>query len=349
MTKKSEKIKFYILVPVYNTEKFIEKCLNSILNQNYDNFKLIIVDDGTPDNAGVICDSFAKKDSRIDVIHKSNEGIISARQAAVHKAFEYEKNNENYDDCYVMFVDSDDYLLDGAMELIANNIDAYKSDMYIYNYEFSNYFGKTNFKRETPIYNLSNKREVYRKVIIGSYYNNLWRKVVSMKLLKNFDYTNYFRFQIGEDLLISLNLYKNANTITFLNDKIYFYNYNRNSIIRNKYSLKCNNRFELSEIVYDFIIKEDVFNQTDLEEFEEKEIKRLYNEILWIIDLNIKRSKKRTAIKKLFEEPFCKKIISQSNKVYFFTLIYNDYFFDLIYIVIFLRNKLAFIYHLIVG
>ena len=95
-----------VIVPVYNVEKYVAECIESILAQTYTCFRLILVDDGTPDNAGKICDEYAKKDSRITVIHQENAGVTRARARGVEKA----------DDCeYIMFVDSDDKLQPNAL------------------------------------------------------------------------------------------------------------------------------------------------------------------------------------------------------------------------------------------
>ena len=92
--------KISIIVPVYNVEKYIHKCINSILDQSLTEFELILVDDGSPDRSGEICDEYSKKDNRIKVIHKSNGGVSSARNIGIDKA------------CgeYIGFVDPDDYI-----------------------------------------------------------------------------------------------------------------------------------------------------------------------------------------------------------------------------------------------
>ena len=88
-----------VIVPVYKVEKYIAECLESILAQRYTNFRLILVDDGTPDNAGKICDEYAKKDSRITVIHQENAGVTCARARGIEEA----------EDCeWITFVDADD-------------------------------------------------------------------------------------------------------------------------------------------------------------------------------------------------------------------------------------------------
>ena len=83
---------FYICVPVYKAEKYIHKCITSVLNQTYGNFKLILVDDGSPDKCGEICDEYAKQDDRVVVIHQKNMGLLAARQAANRKVIEIHKN-----------------------------------------------------------------------------------------------------------------------------------------------------------------------------------------------------------------------------------------------------------------
>ena len=93
--------KISIIIPVYNVEKYIDKCIDSIVNQTYQNLEIILVDDGSPDNCPKMCDEWAKKDDRIKVIHKANGGVSSARNVGIEQA-QVE---------YICFVDSDDYIL----------------------------------------------------------------------------------------------------------------------------------------------------------------------------------------------------------------------------------------------
>ena len=89
-----------VIVPVYNVEKYLPKCIESILAQTYMNWELLLIDDGSPDNSGIICDNYAERDNRIRVIHKKNEGVSSARNLGIDKA----SGN------FIMFVDSDDWI-----------------------------------------------------------------------------------------------------------------------------------------------------------------------------------------------------------------------------------------------
>ncbi len=95
-----------VVVPVYKVEKYIDRCVTSIINQTYKNLQIILVDDGSPDNCGKICDEYAKKDNRIEVIHKENGGLSDARNAGINIA----KGK------YIAFVDSDDYVANDYIE-----------------------------------------------------------------------------------------------------------------------------------------------------------------------------------------------------------------------------------------
>ncbi|MCH5320896.1 MAG: glycosyltransferase, partial [Eubacterium sp.] len=92
--------KVSIIVPVYNVEKYLNRCVESIVKQTYTNLEIILVDDGSPDNCPAMCDAWAERDSRIKVIHKENGGVSSARNIGI----------DNADGDYISFVDSDDYV-----------------------------------------------------------------------------------------------------------------------------------------------------------------------------------------------------------------------------------------------
>ncbi|MBM7710553.1 glycosyltransferase family 2 protein [Enterococcus xiangfangensis] len=110
-----------IIVPVYNVEKYLKKCVDSILAQTFTDFELILVDDGSPDNSGAICDQYAEQDSRVKVIHKENGGLSDARNAGIEVA----KGK------YLGFIDSDDYIAEDMYELLYNNIIREKADLSI--------------------------------------------------------------------------------------------------------------------------------------------------------------------------------------------------------------------------
>lgn len=114
-----KKIKFSVIVPVYNAEKYIAECIESVLNQTFSDLELLLVDDGSPDNSGAICDEYAAKDSRVKVFHQENGGVCAARNTGL----------DNATGEYVSFVDSDDYLESNALEILYNDILTHNADV----------------------------------------------------------------------------------------------------------------------------------------------------------------------------------------------------------------------------
>ena len=110
-----------VIVPVYKVEKYLEKCVNSICSQSYSDLEIILVDDGSPDNCGKICDEMALNDQRIRVIHQKNQGLAAARNAGLAIA----------QGKYVAFVDSDDTIENGAYLMLHNMIEHYDTDIAI--------------------------------------------------------------------------------------------------------------------------------------------------------------------------------------------------------------------------
>lgn len=112
-----------VIVPVYKVEPYIHRCIDSILNQTYPDFELILVDDGSPDNCGAICDEYAEKDSRIQVIHQENGGLSAARNAGLDWIF---ANSESQ---WVAFIDSDDWVHKDYLKIQMENAMAYQADI----------------------------------------------------------------------------------------------------------------------------------------------------------------------------------------------------------------------------
>ena len=111
--------KISVIVPVYKVEPYLRKCLDSIINQTYRNLQIILVDDGSPDNCGAICDEYASKDSRIEVIHQENGGVSAARNAGLKLAA----------GDYIGWVDSDDWIEPDMYAYMLENMQKYEADI----------------------------------------------------------------------------------------------------------------------------------------------------------------------------------------------------------------------------
>lgn len=213
-----------IIVPVYNVEKYLKKCVDSILNQTFKDFELILVDDGSPDSSGAICDQYAEKDSRVKVIHKKNGGLSDARNAGIEVA----KGK------YLGFIDSDDYIAEDMYELLHNNIVRENADLSICGiYDV--------YKGETPKI-LPEFRKVCTKVETMKLI--LDANVISVhavnKLYKKelFDSIKYPVGIITEDAAIILEIVDQCEKIIIESTQKYFYFHRENSISSANFSKK---------------------------------------------------------------------------------------------------------------
>ncbi|NMA18593.1 MAG: glycosyltransferase family 2 protein [Clostridiaceae bacterium] len=258
-------IYFYILVPVYNVAEYIRTCIESVLSQTYPQFKLILVNDGSPDDSGEICDEYADKDERVLVIHQDNKGPIAARETAIN----YVLNQPKLKNSFVLFLDSDDALKNNTLEIVAQAIHKFSADMIIFDWDkVCN--GKTiAVDRPTNAYTgvLTDKSKIFRIVFSHWSYNSLGRKAVSIDLLTHQDLSDYYHIQGGDDLLLSLPLYKRANKVAFIPDRLYLYTLNPNSLTQSIQYENYRVRLEptIRTAVWNFLVEQDVWNSEDFE------------------------------------------------------------------------------------
>lgn len=209
-----------IIVPCYNVERYLPKCIDSILSQTYKNIEIWLVDDGSPDNCGKICDEYAEKDNRIKVIHKENGGLSDARNAALDMM-----NGE-----YVTFVDSDDYVATDYVEIMYNLIVKYNAQiavtLHICFYEGMEPKQDTCngdkirvFSREEAIQNM-----FYQK----DFDTMAWAKIYHRSLFA--DEIRYPKGWLYEDLPTTYRLMEKCMKIAFCNYKGYYYLLRYNSI-----------------------------------------------------------------------------------------------------------------------
>lgn len=163
-----------IIIPVYNVSAYLPQCVESVLNQTYKDLEIILVDDGSKDNSGTLCDEYAKKDSRIKVIHKENGGLSDARNVGTSQA----KGN------WIFYLDSDDWIVPNAIEVlfqyaIQNGCDAVQGGLY---YAYPDHLLK---RREEPSAVL-NRNEAMKELIINDRVKNFaWGKLYKTSLVKD--------------------------------------------------------------------------------------------------------------------------------------------------------------------
>lgn len=214
-----------VIVPVYNVEKYLDDCIESIVNQTYSNLEIILVDDGSPDNCPRMCDEWAKKDSRIKVIHKQNGGQGEARNVAVEFA--------NGD--YIGYVDSDDIIAPDMYEKLlglikGNNAEAVQCAMQMF-FE-NNSINVDNSKVEVKILNPVQAVELSIKdKITSTCPSTLLVKEIAKKVL--FD-----TGVINEDVMWMYRICKFSNKTVLTTEKLYFYRQRQGSTMNSKYSEK---------------------------------------------------------------------------------------------------------------
>lgn len=210
-------MKFSIIVPIYNVEKYLDDCVKSILNQKFRDFELILVDDGSPDKCGEMCDGYAKGDSRIKVIHKPNGGLADARNAGLDAA-----NGE-----YIIFIDSDDGMEgDSALDIINNAIDKYKNPDILIKNTWGNYGINCKDTQEllSFLIKLGFREKKFSLVA--------WDKVYKTQYIND----NNFRFKKGyihEDLLWTFIVLANAKSFGIVDEEFYKRNIVEESLSRN--------------------------------------------------------------------------------------------------------------------
>lgn len=226
--------KVSIIVPIYNVQKYIYKCIDSILSQTYKNLEIILVDDGSPDNCGKICDEYASKDNRIIVVHTKNGGLSAARNVGLNKS----TGN------FIIFVDSDDYLENSAIEDCLNYIKTNNCDILIFNWYNVYLNNQLKIVKKIPqkineYYSLSNKL-LYDAILWDKVPNYVWNKIYKKQLWENISFPQNCNF---EDLAIMPYIFSKAHNISYLDKHLYNYNNSNSSSItshissKNKYGL----------------------------------------------------------------------------------------------------------------
>lgn len=208
-----------VVVPVYNVETYIQHCAESISNQTYTNLEIYLVDDGSSDLSGTICDELAMKDKRFKVIHKANGGLSDARNVALDQA----KGK------YITFVDSDDYMPYDAIEYMYELIKRYNADISIGNMYLTSKVDDKIENQETQHIVLNNK-EAVTEMLYGSYYT----ASASGKLYKTslFQNIRYPFGKLNEDLFTTYKVL-DKSTKTVCTDKIVYYYFHRSGSIMN--------------------------------------------------------------------------------------------------------------------
>lgn len=262
--------KVSIIIPIYNVEEYIEQCIDSVLAQSHKDIEVILVDDGSPDNCGTICDNYSMKDSRIKVIHKKNGGLSSARNAGLDIATGR----------YIMFIDSDDFIEQDMVEALltlkaASNADIACCGAYRYSKGAKPYIiDRTASKKSIEILGQST---ALKKLILRTIDCASWNKLFPIELIGG---TRFIEGRYNEDLPFLFDLYQRCNNIAYTNKAYYYYRVREGSV-----TSKINEKsFDSLKNINDF---EKIINEKNLNLKKELRLYKIYTYIY--IARNIQR------------------------------------------------------------
>ncbi len=234
-----------VIIPVYNVEKYLEECVSSVLAQTYKNIEIILVDDGSTDSSGKLCDSFAEKNSKLQVVHQKNAGLSDARTAGFQRATGK----------YVYFLDSDDYIAETALEKLCFIAEKDASDIVFFDahsfLDESEEEIKQNYKRKN-IYHTKSGIEIFAEMQNNSEFHS---SVPLMLAKKDLFVTNNISFIPGiyyEDMAFTFEALCLADRVSQCKESLYFRRYRKDSIMTSKKNIKY---FDSTVILYKHLLQ----------------------------------------------------------------------------------------------
>lgn len=213
-----------VIVPVYNAEKYIAQCIDSILSQTFSDFELLLIDDGSKDHSGAICDEYAAKDSRVRVFHKENGGVSSARNLGLDEA----------EGEWITFVDSDDFIAPDFCEILLDNEDC---DFVVASYET---FGKSSF-RHILKESLCSKNELLlllNDYLAHPHFSTPWGKMYKKHILDAHKLRFIINIDSTEDTLFTYEYLLYVNSLKTKGDVVYYYRQTGNGLSQNPLSVE---------------------------------------------------------------------------------------------------------------
>lgn len=226
-------MKVSFILPIYNVEKYLSECVESILVQTYSDFEILLVDDGSPDNCPALCDEWARKDDRIKALHKSNGGLSDARNYGL----------EHAQGDYVVFVDSDDFWVNkDCLENLMNVVDVHPECDFI-GFNCSYYYYDTKTFKKWVAYDESLSKPTDKDTVLcslvasGTFPMSACLKIIKRKSLSEIN-LHFIKGLLSEDIPWFINLLEGAKKCMFINDYIYAYRQGVVGSISNSFSVR---------------------------------------------------------------------------------------------------------------
>ncbi len=253
--------KVSIIVPIYNAQKTIERCVDSILNQDYTDFELLLIDDGSKDESGVICDAYAAKDERVRVIHKENSGVSDTRNLALDEA-----KGE-----YLQFLDADDWITPNATRLLVESAEQNNCDMVIS--DFYRVIGERLSHKGSIDEDGVLSREEFANFMMENpadfYYGVLWNKLYRRAIVEKYHLRMDSKISWCEDFMFNLEYIRYCENVYVLQVPIYYYVKTKGSLVSQGMSLTKTIKTKMLVFEYYTDFYKQVFTE---EEYEKKRI-----------------------------------------------------------------------------
>ena len=300
---------YTVVIPVFNSEKYIERCLNSIIKQTYKNLDIIVINDGSRDNSLKICNQIANVDKRVRVFNQKNKGVSITRNRGIEEA----KGD------FIIFVDSDDWIEKNTIESVNNEIEKNDVEMVMYGIRTS----ITKNKKKSIVIK---KRfdSLLKKMIVNESLNGPVNKVYNLDLIKKYNIKFMEKIDIAEDLLFNFYYFININSMVMINDELYYCCTDNRESLSRKYNP---NKYEQLMIVNN-LIEESLLINHKKELMKSVKFIRIKNIFSCIIDFNRKqclltKKEKKQFIKKMHKENRIGILFGNGIKPFIYSCIYN--------------------------
>lgn len=250
-------VKFSIIIPVYNCEKYLERCITSVLNQTFKEFELILINDGSKDSSLEICKEVEKKDDRVKIIVQDNQGPGAARNNGIRCA----------SGDYIVFIDSDDYVEASCLIELQEYLQKNPVDILFKGFKFENQKnGDILAKVSLPngVYGKSEFHSIVKDLIYNDLFGYTWCKVIKTDLFRKYKISFDTKYSLHEDLILICKMCEKAKTIGILNTTSYHYTKNDETLCTKFRSDMVDNMEFVNKQVFDFYQNIDIDNKDEM-------------------------------------------------------------------------------------
>ncbi|MDO4989461.1 MAG: glycosyltransferase family 2 protein [Eubacteriales bacterium] len=264
---------FSVLVPVYNAGQWLKPCIESVLGQTDGGFELLLVDDGSTDSSGALCDEYAERDKRIRAFHQENAGQLAARVTAL----------KHHRGEYCVFLDADDRLVPHALETLRKAVDESGADCVVFGIRWDRPGGAEHLTTPPSMCRrlITDRREALLHLLSDDAYNSVCRKCARSSCFDGRDLSAFYHIRSGEDKIQSMEIQENARSFYFLPDELYLYRANEASVTHTICYDDYRADYSVESYTHDVLVRLGIFTEADFD--------RLRNHLLDALVIELKR------------------------------------------------------------